>query len=103
MGNTDRVYRQGDTFWGEKKGRELFLGEKKRGIFFSLKGQFAGFSSTMNYIEVISEKKILFTGIKTDQYFPRYRQPMVAFCQVWKKRLDGRNAVGWKAARTSPQ
>ena len=38
MGNTDRVYRQGDTFWGEKKGRELFLGEKKRGIFFFLKG-----------------------------------------------------------------
>ena len=57
----------------------------------------------MNCVECVSEKKTLFTESKTEQYFPRNRQPMIAFRHVLKKQLDGRNEVGWKALRSSPQ
>ena len=41
---------------------------------FPLKGIVRRLSSPINCVEFISEKKILFTGIKTDRYFPRYRR-----------------------------
>ena len=46
---------------------------------------------------------MLFTESKTNHYFPRYWQLLIAFCHVWKKQLDCRNEVSWKAARTPPQ
>ena len=53
-----------------------------------LEGYFAGSSSHMNHVELVSEKKILLTETKTDLHFPRYWQPLIEFCVREKSDKD---------------
>ena len=54
----------------------------------------------MLYLSVLWMFRLVHTCCLLDL---RYGQPMIAFCCVWNKQLDSRNAIYWKALISRPQ